>query len=1151
MQHISVRLVWHDRGWDGCVCDKPAENTYCSAQFSVQGDFIRKNKVTKWEEGVAGKPCSEVWAKSGKGPPCTWTINAFSPRETPHVHVHPFIKNAKPRIEVLPEYSVGTWPMDQMYDPKTRKLVPEYEQREENVKNYFDQFTEGHSLVFFYLNYDNPLNSERKRYVLVGISLMKKFGPFLNFEGFTDNQKQFAGDRVWSRTIRHGYDTGQGVRIPYQEYLAAGKKPNELEPILVEITGELERRFKYVSRPLSDDDACELISKTITAIRRIDAKVAPGDWDARISWLNSELGKTWSERGPYPGLGAVLEVLGMNDGIAFIRSLSGSHKGDLRDFVVEVLDGVKSADWQKELAAVWKEYSAPKRDLLKRLCLFDLAADQIEKIVSEKTESTGITSSIKDISDNPYIICEEYHGEDEDDVIGFYKIDNGMIPHAMLKRKSDADLDDPRRLRALMIELLESESGSSGSCLLRLSEVLDKIAEEQVDWRKVLISPEKVKARRDFYEKEGKLLFLDHDGQTFVYLRRLATAEEVIRDRVNKLLAKQGPESGVDWKSKLSSDHQNIPDDVYSKVLEQQSDAVENSFRRKLSVITGAAGTGKTTVLRTLIREIKTREPGSSFLLLAPTGKARENLARYTEMADVTMTIHRALKTHGWLAKKTYRFIENKRNLIEERNIIVDESSMVDLELMAHLFRAIQWPTLKRLILVGDRNQLPPIGFGRPFFDIVHYLESEHQGAVRRLEINCRQISRNSKILKLASMYTEDPDKDFDTLLNEIENGKTLGNDLEVVFWNNQSDLNEKLLARLSALVTANSKDLGRELSFSDILGIKTANGAEPPKRFSIEYLQILSPYRGEYYGTTALNTAVQALYRRKSIDAYGFLEGFATEDKVIQIANKTIYSEGVAHDVYNGQLGYVFFVPGPDRKRTAIGVTLPSKNQDTSLWYRKSIIDQNLELGYAITVHKSQGSEFDTVFLILPREETGLISRELLYTALTRSRSKLILFLQKDIMPLLSAANSGRSAILLRNTSTFKFRFTSEKYRANDLIHRTSKGDYVRSKSELIIANMLWEKNILYKYEERLYSKDGSEWKLPDFTITTEEGDTFYWEHLGRLENDPKYAEDWEDKKKWYDDNGYLGRLVYSDEIGGFDSKKVEAIIAKFAESE
>ncbi len=264
--------------------------------------------------------------------------------------------------------------------------------------------------------------------------------------------------------------------------------------------------------------------------------------------------------------------------------------------------------------------------------------------------------------------------------------------------------------------------------------------------------------------------------------------------------------------------------------------------------------------------------------------------------------------------------------------------------------------------------------------------------------------------------------------------------------------------------------------------------------------------------------------------------------DKVIQVVNTTFYKRGLPPtEVYNGQLGFVFFVPNKNHGKD-LGVCLSvGRNDEEIVWY--SSPDANLELGYALTVHKAQGSEFEIVFLVLPKEKTGLISRELMYTALTRSRKKIVIFLQDDVGPLLNTRSSERSAILTRNTAVFDFRYTSEKYRFNDLIHRTSKGDYVRSKSEVLIANMLWDKNIPYSYEERLFSEDGSEWKLPDFTIKTEDQGTLYWEHLGRLD-DPEYVEDWENKKRWYRENGYLDRVITSDELGGFDSKKIEKTI-------
>jgi hypothetical protein len=290
------------------------------------------------------------------------------------------------------------------------------------------------------------------------------------------------------------------------------------------------------------------------------------------------------------------------------------------------------------------------------------------------------------------------------------------------------------------------------------------------------------------------------------------------------------------------------------------------------------------------------------------------------------------------------------------------------------------------------------------------------------------------------------------------------------------------------------------------------------------------------------MNDFIQSKYRTSQINEYGYCEVFTVSDKVIQISNRVIKG----NEVYNGQLGSIFFIP--QFPHQDLGVSLAEGEDERAVYYPRKTVGPNLELGYAITVHKSQGSEFEIVFVILPKEKSGLASRELLYTALTRSRKKLLLFLQDDISALVNASGTRKSDILIRNTSVFKLRFTSEKYWVSALVHRTEKGDYVRSKSEVIIANMLFANDISYKYEERLYSLEGKEWKLPDFTIKTEDEGTFYWEHLGRL-SDPEYVEDWKAKKEWYERNGYGTKLITSDELRGFDSKKIEEIIrSKFA---
>lgn len=176
------------------------------------------------------------------------------------------------------------------------------------------------------------------------------------------------------------------------------------------------------------------------------------------------------------------------------------------------------------------------------------------------------------------------------------------------------------------------------------------------------------------------------------------------------------------------------------------------------------------------------------------------------------------------------------------------------------------------------------------------------------------------------------------------------------------------------------------------------------------------------------------------------------------------------------------------------------------------------LELAYAITVHKAQGSEFATSFLVIPNP-CRLLSRELLYTALTRQRERVVVLYQGDAAGLKELADPRRSVTATRLTNLFdapKLVKLEDRFLEEGLIHRTERGDAVRSKSEVIIANLLHGKGLDYAYERRLVGDDASV-RYPDFTIEdAESGVTVYWEHLGMLSN-PDYRDRWERKVEWY----------------------------------
>ena len=219
---------------------------------------------------------------------------------------------------------------------------------------------------------------------------------------------------------------------------------------------------------------------------------------------------------------------------------------------------------------------------------------------------------------------------------------------------------------------------------------------------------------------------------------------------------------------------------------------------------------------------------------------------------------------------------------------------------------------------------------------------------------------------------------------------------------------------------------------------------------------------------------------------------------------------------------------------------------------------DQNplLELAYAVTVHKAQGSEFDQTFVILP-SPCRVMSRELLYTALTRQRDHVTVLMQGQLADLRRYASATYSETASRFTNLFEAPSPVEvdgRYLEAGLIHRTRKGLAVRSKSEVIIADLLFSKDIDFQYEQPLETPDGSR-RLPDFTIVDDTtGTTIYWEHLGMLQR-PSYRRQWEQKKSWYKNHGILpreegggpsGMLVTTrdGDDGSISSAEIEALV-------
>lgn len=373
-----------------------------------------------------------------------------------------------------------------------------------------------------------------------------------------------------------------------------------------------------------------------------------------------------------------------------------------------------------------------------------------------------------------------------------------------------------------------------------------------------------------------------------------------------------------------------IPSDFLNK---EQKDAVFNSIEYQVSIITGGAGTGKTTVLKEVLNNLKEQ----NVLLCAPTGKAAQRMTEATGYE--AKTIHKILDFNPVNLK--YR--KNSKDKLECDVLIIDEASMVDIFLFANLLLATNKET--RIIIVGDKNQIPSIDMGNLLNDLIesNSIETTELKKIERTSLNSDIVNVSSDIINK-------------NLNNQYNNG-------DYFFIESDNDFKTNSL-------------------------LKTIIQERIEKAFNIDCykdLQVLTPINDSDIGSNLLNKQLQPIlnknYDNEKTIQFGDKE-FSVGDKVIQIRNN--YDK----EIFNGETGIITSV---EKKRIFVLFG------DREIKYRKSELDE-LKLCYAMTVHKSQGSEYKATIIVLPENDFNFIDRGLIYTAITRSKELCIIIAKKEL---------------------------------------------------------------------------------------------------------------------------------------------------------
>jgi exodeoxyribonuclease V alpha subunit len=571
----------------------------------------------------------------------------------------------------------------------------------------------------------------------------------------------------------------------------------------------------------------------------------------------------------------------------------------------------------KRIASIVSSYFETKhiQDLMLAFKPYNIGNSRIVKIYKMYGKET-----LKKVKENPYRLCEDIDG------IGFRTADT-------FAQACGIDYDNPFRIRAGIVHALNESANAQGHVYLRMEELkkaLEKLLQRDgktVPWEAV----------QNVIEEMDLNLELMLEGND-VYFAALYHCERYAGEKIGKMLAVP-PMKFTKNTDKIVSE---LESSSGVKFADNQKLAFKMLERSNVLVVTGGPGTGKTTIIKGLLNIFQQNFPDSVIALAAPTGRAAKRMEEATGFKS--STIHRLLEIKSMDDRMFCQRDED--NPIEADMIILDECSMIDLRLFCLFLKAVRPET--RLVLVGDADQLPSVGAGDVFRDLIK------SGKVPTVRLN--EIFRQEAVSRVV------------VNANRINNG-----------WLNLEYGDDFIFA------TEENPDMIPEK-------IKQFYQTELDRGLTLDEIQVLSPFRKRTSaGSDNLNAELQALVNPKAPGKAELVFGsklFREGDKVMQQRND--YSKMV----FNGDIGRIEKI----HERTEEGQKIEIEmNGEVLVYERDELAD--IDLAYASTVHKSQGSEYRTVILPVTRQHYMLLQRNLIYTAVTRAKEKVILVGQPKAM--------------------------------------------------------------------------------------------------------------------------------------------------------
>ena len=546
---------------------------------------------------------------------------------------------------------------------------------------------------------------------------------------------------------------------------------------------------------------------------------------------------------------------------------------------------------------------------------------------SKKVYEAFGKDAVKEIESNPYTLLDITYGVD------FKKIDKMALELGIAG-------NDEKRIESAIRYSLVLASNNGNTCVEKQN--LITYVQELLN-----VEPREIENCMINLKVREKIEIENLEGIEWVYLNTFYACEKNIAEKLSILKLAKNIKKIKNFEKKFNDEEKksNIT------LSEKQKEAIQLVNDNNVCVITGGPGTGKTTIIKFIIEMYKQEE--KKVVLCAPTGRAAKRMSEAT--GEEATTIHRLLSLGKMEETLEMERVDYQIAPIDGDIIIIDEMSMVDVFLMNYILKGLYIGT--KLVLVGDINQLPSVGPGNILKDIINSEVIEtielneifRQAAQSQIITNAHKVNNGESFLNIPKEELQDKLQDF--------------------FYINETSM-EKMLEDVISLCSGRLKKYGNYDFFKDI--------------------QVLTPTKKGKLGTKKLNIELQnALNPNKKIEKKHGERTFLVGDRVMQIKNNyDIYWEKNGKEngtgIFNGELGRISKI---DDITKQIEVQF---DDEKKAWYEYSELEQ-LEHSYSITIHKSQGSEFDVVIMCLPPVAPMLLSRNLLYTGITRAKKLLI----------------------------------------------------------------------------------------------------------------------------------------------------------------